>query len=123
VFAIHQPGRLTSLVPAAARLPQLGRHASWVDPGLLTSLPQSVISSSFLPFLFRRLHTLQFSEVCKSFVCHSYENNQGVYQLFPLRNSFAAIPSSVFAVFAQRAFHNSFAIKWIHTLSKNSRVA
>jgi hypothetical protein len=30
-----------------------------------------------------RLRTLSFSVACKPFVCHSYENNRGVAQLFP----------------------------------------
>jgi len=38
------------------------------------------------PFQFRALRTLSFSVACKSFACHSYENNRGVAQLFPKWN-------------------------------------
>jgi hypothetical protein len=38
-------------------------------------------------FCIVRLHTLSFSVSRKSLICHSYENNRGVYQLFPFWNS------------------------------------
>jgi hypothetical protein len=41
-------------------------------------------------FLFNLLRTLPFSVWSKSFVCHSYENNRGVYHLFPIWNSWAS---------------------------------
>ena len=44
------------------------------------------------PFQFRALRTLSFSVACKSFACHSYENNRGVAQLFPKWNYLAAPP-------------------------------
>ena len=53
----------------------------------------SVISATFvfitalspknLSFVFIRLRTLPFSVSRNPFVCHSYENNRGVYQQFP----------------------------------------
>ena len=39
--------------------------------------------SLFSSFLFMRLRTLSFSVSRNSFICHSYENNRGVYQQFP----------------------------------------
>jgi hypothetical protein len=44
------------------------------------------------PFQFRALRTLSFSVACKSFACHSYENNRGVAQLFPKWNYFTTPP-------------------------------
>ncbi len=44
------------------------------------------------PFQFRALPTLSFSVSCKSFACHSYENNRGVAQLFPKWDYLAAPP-------------------------------
>jgi hypothetical protein len=38
-------------------------------------------------FVFRSLHTLPSSVSCNPFICHSYENNRGMYQLFPFWNS------------------------------------
>jgi hypothetical protein len=46
-----------------------------------------VTASLFSPFTFIRLRTLSFSVSRKSCICHSYENNRGVYQLFPFWNS------------------------------------
>ncbi len=98
--------------------------------------------SLFSSFLFMRLRTLSFSVSRNSFICHSYENNRGVYQQFPFWNSLPSASCSnlerptsnlslftlfralsfLFSLFAQRVFHNSFAIKRIRTLFKNSRV-
>ena len=36
-----------------------------------------------IPRVFQHFRTLPFSVSCNSFVCHSYENCQGVYQFFP----------------------------------------
>src|SRR6266404_8474883 len=41
----------------------------------------------FQPFLFMHFRTLSFSVSRKSCICHSYENNRGVYQKFPFWNS------------------------------------
>ncbi len=50
---------------------------------LALSQAEGPLATVYLPFLFMRLRTLQFSVACKSFVCHSYECNRGVARLFP----------------------------------------
>jgi chorismate dehydratase len=47
-----------------------------------TSHPSRVSNS----FGIRFLRTLPFSVSCNSFICHSYKNTGGVYQLFPFRH-------------------------------------
>src|SRR6267142_84679 len=50
--------------------------------------------------------------VCKSSICHSYENNRGVYQLFPFWNS----PPATLLIF----FHTRSATALSMRLKKNS---
>jgi hypothetical protein len=76
----------------------------------------------FLSFIFNRLRTLLFS-VGNSFACHSYENSRRGPQIFPLWNFAHASYYSLFALFTQRVFHNSFAIRRFRTLSRNCRVS
>src|SRR2546422_11348500 len=59
------------------------------------------------------LRTLSFSVSRNSFVCHSYENNWGVYQLFPFWNWRLETSGYLFS------FHilpHSFALSKISTL-------
>jgi hypothetical protein len=79
-------------------------------------------SSVFSLFHFNRLRTLLFS-VGNSFACHSYENSRRGPQIFPLWNFAHASYYSLFALFTQRVFHNSFAIRRFRTLSRNCRVS
>jgi hypothetical protein len=52
------------------------------------------------------------------FLSHSYKNHRGWGSISPFLTL-----GSLFALFAQRVFHISFAVKWIRTLSQNCRVA
>src|SRR5882724_13372633 len=52
----------------------------------------------FQPFLFMHFRTLSFSVSRKSCICHSYENNRGVYQQFPFWNC-SARPRSGLSIF------------------------
>jgi hypothetical protein len=60
------------------------RGISPLAPSSSLSLSSCTSSISFASFLFR---TLPFSVSRNSFICHSYENTRGVYQLFPFWNS------------------------------------
>src|SRR5712691_3518964 len=87
VFIAHRP----CICPAPPRLavwrlrrlPRLDRGHIRASPDFRTSLPLRVIPLTHRLFLFMRLRTLSFSVACKPCVCHSYENNRGVAQLFP----------------------------------------
>jgi len=61
---------------------------------LMTSLPITRRPPVFSSFPFKGLRTLSFSVSCNPFVCHSYENTGGVYQLFPFWNQLASRPHS-----------------------------
>src|SRR6266704_3874064 len=135
VFIAHRP----CICPAPRPLPvrrslhllRLDRGPGRASPGFLTSLPLCVIPPNHWPFLFMRLRTLSFSVACKPFVCHSYENNRGVAQLFPFWNAalathlFPMYLSSFFSsyskLFCTREKHNSFIFKRFHTLCKKHR--
>jgi len=88
-----RPSNPYFLPVAAHYLTKLFRHA------ILSRVCQTKLPSIHFP-RFRRpaptsLASLgRISHHCKSFVCHSYENNRGVYQLFPFWNSplHSAIP-------------------------------
>src|SRR5713226_3552006 len=90
VFIAHRP----CICPAPPwlavwrlpRLPRLDRGHIRASPDFRTSLPLRVIPLTHRLFLFMRLRTLSFSVSRNPFVCHSYENNRGVHQLFPFRN-------------------------------------
>ncbi len=130
VFIAHRPCICPASRPLAVwclpRLPRLDRRHVRASPGFLTSLPLCVISPTHRPFLFMRLRTLSFSVACKPCVCHSYENNRGVAQLFPFWNAalathlFPMYLSSFFsnysALFCTHEKHNSFIFKRFHTL-------
>src|SRR5207245_11357250 len=68
---------------------------------------------------------------CKPCVCHSYENNRGVAQLFPfwhaaLATHFSSMYLSSFfssysKLFCTHEKHNSFIFKRFHTLCKKHR--
>jgi hypothetical protein len=75
-------------------------------------------------FVFRSLRTLPSSVSRNPFICHSYENNRGVYQLFPLWNSAPILKSLVArssALFV-RSFH-SFTKECFGTLFPPTRSA
>ncbi len=135
VFIAHRPCICPASRPLAVwclpRLPRLDRRHVRASPGFLTSLPLCVISPTHRPFLFMRLRTLSFSVACKPCVCHSYENNRGVAQLFPfwskaLATHLSAMYLSSFfsdysTLFCTHEKHNSFIFKRFHTLCKKHR--
>jgi hypothetical protein len=58
------------------------------EAGVLPTFQRSnVLTRNDPSFPFKGLRTLSFYVSRNSFVCHSYENTRGVYQLFPLWNS------------------------------------
>src|SRR5229473_3216934 len=87
VFIAHRPCICPAPRPLAVwrlpRLPRLDRGHIRASPDFRTSLPLRVIPLTHRLFLFMRLRTLSFSVSRNPCVCHSYENNRGVAQLFP----------------------------------------
>src|SRR6266436_5454616 len=87
VFIAHRPcicpAPRSLAVWRLRRLPRLDRGHVRASPDFPTSLPLRVIPLTHRLFLFMRLRTLSFSVSRNPFVCHSYENNRGVAQLFP----------------------------------------
>ncbi len=87
VFIAYRPCICPAPRPLAVwrlrRLPRLDRGHVRASPDFPTSLPLRVIPLTHRLFLFMRLRTLSFSISLNPFVCHSYENNRGVAQLFP----------------------------------------
>jgi len=78
--------------------------------------------AQFSHFVFNHFHTLSFSVCGKSFTCHSYENNRGVYQQFPFWFALLSALSLFFALFAQRVMRYRSISMDFRTLFKNSRV-
>jgi len=65
-------------------------RVTYPSPSIFVSLLSLPHKKMFCKsFVFCALRTLSFSVSRKSFICHSYENNRGVAQLFPFWN-FAA---------------------------------
>src|SRR6266702_1744947 len=118
VFIAHRPCICPASRPLpvrrSLRLPRLDRGPGRASPGFLTSLPLCVIPPNHWPFLFMRLRTLSFSVACKPFVCHSYENNRGVAQLFPFWN--AALATHLFPMYLSSFFSSDSAL-----FAKNTR--
>ncbi len=91
-------------------------------PSLFSFLASTAFHNSFPS---KRFRTLPSSVSCNSFICHYYENcrvtsfKPEVF-LFPRHALYS--PSSLFSLFAPRAFHNSFLFRRICTLPKNCRV-
>src|SRR6266478_694135 len=135
VFIAHRPcicpAPRSLAVWRLPRLPRLGRGHIRASPDFRTSLPLRVIPPAHRLFLFMRLRTLSFSVACKPCVCHSYENNRGVAQLFPFWHAVLATHlssmylSSFFsnysALFCTHEKHNSFIFKRFHTLCEKHR--
>src|SRR5712691_2020203 len=125
VFIAHRPcicpAPRSLAVWRLPRLPRLDRRHIHASPDFRTSLPLRVIPLTHLLFLFMRLRTLSFSVACKPFVCHSYENNRGVAQLFPFW--YAALATHLSSMYLNSFFssyskffcthekHNSFIFK------------
>ncbi len=72
----------------------LARHAVLLTPSVSLRVIQPPSCAQIMReaprilfFVFKSLRTLSFSVSCKSCVCHSYENGQGVYQQFPIWNA------------------------------------
>src|SRR6266581_8976934 len=72
----------------------LARHAVLLTPSVSLRVIQPLSCAQIMReaprilfFVFKSLRTLSFSVSCKSCVCHSYENGQGVYQQFPIWNA------------------------------------
>ena len=130
VFIAHRPcicpAPRSLAVWRLPRLPRLGRGHIRASPDFRTSLPLRVIPPAHRLFLFMRLRTLSFSVACKPCVCHSYENNRGVAQLFPFWHAVLATDlssmylSSFFSDYSTLSCthekHNSFIFKQFRTL-------
>src|SRR5712691_7978501 len=135
VFIAHRPCICPAPRSLAAwrlpRLPRLDRGHVRASPDFPTSLPLRVIPLTHRLFLFMRLRILSFSVSRNPFVCHSYENNRGVAQLFPFWSKALAthLPamylssffSSYSKLFCMHEKHNSFIFKRFHTLCKKHR--
>jgi hypothetical protein len=92
-----------------------------VDSHSYTSPETSAKPRPINYFQIKALHTLPFSVSCKSFVCRSYENNRGVYQLFPFWNSSLAlynVRASVLSFFS--LFHSTFHRSYFPTHKRSS---
>jgi hypothetical protein len=70
---------------------RVGYPSFFYSPSLFTFLDKNRFCK---PRVFYALRTLPSSVSCKSFACHSYENNRGVAKLFPQWNS-ASTPQSI----------------------------
>lgn len=114
--------RLFSFFPIVAAVPlRLSTRGISALASSHFSLSFLAASISFTSLFFR---TLPFSACCNSFICDSYENNGGVYQLFPNWN-FMLASKSVFArscAFLVRSFH-SFTKECSRTLLQPRRSA
>jgi hypothetical protein len=84
------------------------------SPGYALHFKVCVGNSFGIPLL----HALSFSVSRKSFTCHSYENNRGVYQLFPFWN--LRLNTSAY-LFSFHILPNSFALSKISTLLFSSK--
>ena len=126
MFATHYP-RSTSSPPHLCVLSELCvKFPTSFNSHFRTSPEISEKPRQKNSFQISALRTLPSSVSCKSFVCHSYENNRGVYQLFPFRNSALAarrsVPySSSFVSYSSKLFCtrqnlNSFLFKRFRTL-------
>src|SRR5229473_596574 len=135
VFIAHRPCICPAPRPLAVwrlpRLPRLDRGHIRASPDFRTSLPLRVIPLTHRLFLFMRLRTLSFSVSRNPFVCHSYENNRGVAQLFPfwskaLATHLSAMYLSSFfsdysTLFCTHEKHNPFILKQFRTLCEKHR--
>src|SRR5437867_1747451 len=92
------------------------------SPLFVSSSPFAKDSLRFSSFIFNHFRTLPSSVCCKSCICHSYENNRGVYQQFPFWFALLSALSLFFALFAQRVMRYRFISMDFRTLFKNSRV-
>ena len=87
VFAAHHPRSCSALSHFSVRVDLRGKIFPSLDCHNCSSHKISAKPGQNSPFQIIALRTLSFSVDCKPFVCHSYENNRGVAQLFPFWNS------------------------------------
>src|SRR5271155_3149137 len=105
---------LTPLDATLTKNPGVGRTPCSKPANLPTCKLASDLCPNSFPLTF-----LATPHQLTPLLSHSYKNHRGV----GVENIPSPALGSLFALLDQRVFHNSFAIRYFHTLSKNSRVA